>query len=169
MLKIFLGKKLLFTFICLLSLFGSSCGLIDALKILQFATKQYSKLSSMVKNGKEYPSEGILSQNHRKYFDRTEWTAGFSPGILWQLYDHTRDDKWKQLAVKATDGLFEDQYIKNTHDVGFMIMCSYGHPFEFTNNQSYIRVIENAAKSLASKYSSKLAIESLSEKTFQKK
>jgi hypothetical protein len=79
------------------------------------------------------------------------WTAGFHPGILWHLCNYTKSEKWKTLAIEATDGMVQDRNLTRTHDIRFMIMCSYGIRYEFTKNQSYPKIIENAAHHLATR------------------
>ena len=56
-------------------------------------------------------------------FERPNWwTAGFWPGILWQVYQETQDEKLKQIAEECEQKL--DQVIQNIlglhHDVGFI-------------------------------------------------
>src|SRR5689334_15274181 len=94
-------------------------------KLVEWAANQYSKLNHTLKSGVEYPSEGIPTENHW-HIIRDGWTAGFYPGVLWHLYNLTMDSKWKELAIKATDGLVQDQFSTVSHDIGFIIMCSYG-------------------------------------------
>lgn len=50
------------------------------------------------------------------------WTAGFWPGLLWQVYRDTKDDTLKQLAQACEDKLDEVQqeYYRLDHDMGFM-------------------------------------------------
>ncbi len=146
----FLLLACIFVFSLTSGIFGQ-----NGLKILQFAAKQYSHLALMTKNGQAYPSEGKLTSDHWSTSSRNGWTSGFYPGVLWHLYNYTHDEKWKNLAMKATDGLFQEQFNTHTHDVGFMIMCSYGDGFEFTGNKTYIKVIENGAASLGKRFSSK--------------
>ena len=50
------------------------------------------------------------------------WTAGFWPGLLWQLYRDTKNDSFKEIAEKCEeklDSVITDFY-KLDHDMGFM-------------------------------------------------
>lgn len=58
--------------------------------------------------------------------DADWWTAGFMPGCWWKAYALTKDDTWKRLAETATAALKPWQTKTTTHDVGFVIMSSYG-------------------------------------------
>ena len=55
-------------------------------------------------------------------------------------------------AEKHTEALDTVQYLTNTHDVGFMINCSYGNGLRLTGNKAYEKVIVQAAKSLIARY-----------------
>jgi len=84
-----------------------------------------------------------------------DWTSGFYPGILWYLYEYTKDDFWKGNAEKVTAFLEKEQYNTSNHDVGFRINCSYGNGWRLTGNTDYRKVIIQAAKSLSTRFSNK--------------
>ncbi|MEF9949654.1 MAG: glycoside hydrolase family 88 protein [Mucinivorans sp.] len=81
-----------------------------------------------------------------------DWTSGFYPGSLWYLYELTGENKWKESAIKYTQGM---EHIKNytgNHDIGFMIFCSFGNGLRLTGNEHYKDVIITAARSLTTRY-----------------
>lgn len=80
------------------------------------------------------------------------WVSGFYPGCLWFMYEYTRDEAWKAAAEKWTKALEKEQFNTKTHDVGFMIYCSYGQGYRLLGTKSYETVIVNAAKSLSTRY-----------------
>ncbi len=82
-----------------------------------------------------------------------DWTSGFFPGSLWYLYELTGDDKWKKEAERTTELLDSVQYFTRTHDVGFMLYCSYGNGLRLTNKDAYKQVLINGAESLCTRYS----------------
>ncbi|MDX1759976.1 MAG: hypothetical protein R3306_10105, partial [Arenibacter algicola] len=49
---------------------------------------------------------------------RLVWTSGFYPGILWYMYDLTKDDKWKKEAIKRTEVFESFKTINEHHDIG---------------------------------------------------
>ena len=118
---------------------------------LEYSVRQYTRLINGLKTGVEYPYEGVPTSDKWKTTPavKGQWTAGFYPGILWHLFNHTKQNVWKEAAIKATDAMFDDQFNTGTHDVGFMIMGSYGNGYLMTKNSSYPKVIEKAAHSLA--------------------
>lgn len=83
---------------------------------------------------------------------RLVWTSGFYPGILWYMYDLTKDPKWKNEAIKRTE-VFEDfKTINEHHDIGFMMFPAYGNGFILGNKKEYKDILLTSAKSLASRY-----------------
>jgi len=80
------------------------------------------------------------------------WTSGFFPGSLWFMYQYTNDEKFKTAAIKWTEALNEIQNYTGSHDVGFLINCSYGNALRLTGNEQYQPVMVQAAKSLSTRY-----------------
>ena len=80
------------------------------------------------------------------------WTSGFFPGSLWLLYEHTGDEQLRHYAEHFTSRLVPLKDYRNTHDLGFMVFCSYGNAYRLTGDEYYKGVIEQAAKSLVTRY-----------------
>lgn len=80
------------------------------------------------------------------------WCSGFFPGSLWYLYEYTKKDKWKKEAELWTDAVKKEQYNTTTHDLGFMLYCSFGNGQRLHPNNTYRQVLLNGAKSLASRF-----------------
>ena len=87
-----------------------------------------------------------------------DWTSGFFAGILWYLFDYTKDEKWKKQAEIFTAKIEKEQYNKTTHDLGFIIYCSFGNGYRLTNNENYKKVIIQAAKSLSTRFNAKAGV-----------
>lgn len=81
-----------------------------------------------------------------------DWTSGFFPGILWQLYDFTKKSKWLYAAREATAKLENEQYNGRTHDMGFKIYCSYGQGYRITGDTAYRGVIIRSAQTLITRF-----------------
>ena len=81
-----------------------------------------------------------------------DWTCGFPAGTLWYMYELTQDNKWKDAAMENTLKLEQVQYDSTTHDVGFMVYCSYGNAIRFVDNPSLKDVLVQSAKTLATRY-----------------
>lgn len=86
------------------------------------------------------------------YVPSRNWVSGFYPGCLWFMYEYSKDRKWEEAAKNWTSALSKEQFNTYTHDVGFMIYCSYGQGYRIDGIKEYKSVIINAAKSLATRY-----------------
>lgn len=82
-----------------------------------------------------------------------DWTSGFFPGNLWLGYELTGDENLAQEARKFTNRLSDLQYYRGTHDLGFMVYCSYGQAERLQPEPADKQVIINASESLASRFS----------------
>jgi unsaturated chondroitin disaccharide hydrolase len=81
-----------------------------------------------------------------------DWTSGFFPGSMWYLFEATGDAKWRASAEKFTALLAPEQHNTKTHDVGFILYCSYGNGLRLTGNETYKSILLNGAKSLSTRF-----------------
>jgi unsaturated chondroitin disaccharide hydrolase len=84
--------------------------------------------------------------------DIYDWTSGFFPGNLWYMYELTKEEKWKNEAIKRTEVLDTIQYWEGNHDVGFIMNCSYGNGLKFGGQKQYKKVIIQSAESLCKRF-----------------
>ncbi len=82
------------------------------------------------------------------------WTSGFFPGTLWYLYEYTKDEKIKDMALKMSDRVEIQKYNKDNHDVGFMINCSFGNKLRLLGDTSCVDIITKTAESLSTRFRS---------------
>lgn len=87
-----------------------------------------------------------------------DWTSGFFPGSLWEGYRLTGDETLKREAEKFTARLDSIQYYKGTHDLGFMVFCSFGQQQACQQDAYSKAVIIEAAKSLISRADSTIGV-----------
>ncbi|HEX5749557.1 MAG TPA: glycoside hydrolase family 88 protein [Archangium sp.] len=90
--------------------------------------------------------------------DLPGWTQGFFPGLLWQMYDKTRDPAWRTRAETWTTPLAVQQNNATTHDMGFKFFNSYGQGYRLTGNTAYQGVLLNAARALATRYKAEVGV-----------
>ena len=81
-----------------------------------------------------------------------DWTCGFFPGSLWFMYELTNNELLKAEARRYTEALDSAQYHTYTHDLGFMLFCSYGNAYRITGDEAYKNVLLQGAESLASRF-----------------
>jgi rhamnogalacturonyl hydrolase YesR len=87
-----------------------------------------------------------------------DWTSGFFPGSLWYLYELTGNREVRKEAEYFTEILDKAQYRTNTHDLGFIIQCSYGNGYRLTGNEAYKKVMFTGANSLMQRYNPKIGL-----------
>lgn len=90
--------------------------------------------------------------------DMYDWTSGFYPGSLWIGYQLTGDKELRKEALKYTARLSPIQYYKGTHDLGFMIYCSFGMQQQIEKDTASELAIVEASKSLISRCDDKIGL-----------
>ncbi len=86
-----------------------------------------------------------------------DWTSGFFPGSLWYLYELTGNEEVKKEAINYTEALDGIQYYTHTHDLGFMINCSFGNAYRLTKNPKYKELMRQGAVSLSNRFNPQVA------------
>jgi len=82
------------------------------------------------------------------------WTSGFYSGTLLYLYEYSKDQELLALAKQKLKLLEKEQFNETTHDLGFMLYCSFGNMMRITGDTAtYKPILLNGAKSLATRYS----------------
>ncbi|WP_108423632.1 glycoside hydrolase family 88 protein [Flagellimonas amoyensis] len=96
------------------------------------------------------------TQGDLKLVDSEDWCSGFYPGTLWNLYGLTKNDKWKERAIAYTERLDSIQYLRGTHDLGFIMECSYGTALNYVASEAYENIIVQTAKTLSERFNPKV-------------
>lgn len=87
-----------------------------------------------------------------------DWTTGFFPGSLWYGYELTGDKKLADEAKRFTLALDSVRYLTTTHDLGFMLYCSYGNAFRITGDKTYLPALTDGARHLFARFSPKVGV-----------
>ncbi len=82
------------------------------------------------------------------------WCSGFYPGTLLYLYEQTKNSQLLTEAERILKLLSKEQYNKDTHDLGFMMYCSFGNANRIQASEEYKQILINSAKSLSSRFDS---------------
>lgn len=120
-------------------------------RVISVAEQQYTKMLEANTDLTKYPRTTNIDGN-TKYVGIRDWTGGFWPGSLWYLYDFTKENQWKDAAVRWTESLEQNQYNTSHHDIGFMMYCSYGNALRYTHSKKYEDILVQSAKSLIARY-----------------
>lgn len=81
-----------------------------------------------------------------------DWRSGFFPGSLWYVYEITGDEAIREEAEKYTNMLDPVRHYDGTHDLGFMMNCSYGNALRLTQNDTIPAVLIETADNLCSRF-----------------
>lgn len=127
---------------------------IDIDKELNFCEDQLKKSVALNTDFTSHPRLIESGSRHWKMpkNDVLLWTVGFYPGILWQMYESSKDAYWMEEALKRTLPLEAYKFNREHHDIGFMMYCSYGQAYRLTGKKEYREVLIESAKSLISRY-----------------
>lgn len=122
---------------------------------LQKAVAQYQYLATTL------PADSLP----RTYYPLTKksafsesgwWTSGFYPGSLLYLYTYSHNPALKTEAEQKEKLLEKEQYNKGTHDLGFMMYCSFGNSEKIQTSEKTEEILMNSAKSLATRFNPKI-------------
>jgi unsaturated chondroitin disaccharide hydrolase len=121
------------------------------------AGKQYHVLSKGITPGQfpkaYFPANDSLSTSNSEW-----WCSGFYPGTLVYLYEQTKDQALLKAAERKLEELKKEQYNKGTHDLGFMMYCSFGNLNRLRPNAAYKQILINSAKSLSTRFDPKVGV-----------
>lgn len=90
--------------------------------------------------------------------DYNWWVAGFFPGVLWQLYADSPDEQLLTWARMMTDRVEPVKWKTSTHDLGFMLHCSFGQGYKLTADPHYLEVLQTGIQSLLTRWSPELGV-----------
>lgn len=85
-----------------------------------------------------------------------DWTSGFYPGSMWYAYELTGDENMKARAAQFTNLLYPIREYKGTHDLGFMMNCSYGNALRLAPADSIKAILVQTADNLAGRFDPKI-------------
>ncbi len=86
------------------------------------------------------------------------WCSGFFPGVLWQLYADKPSEELRRYAELFTDRAEPVKTMTDTHDLGFMLYCSFGQGYNLTGNPHYLDVIAEGSDNLLTRYDPKVGV-----------
>jgi len=127
-----------------------------AFNVLGYANVQYSILYN------EYLNQNFSSYPFLGYPLQSEWinlnplhsfTNGFFSGIFWNIFENNATYKLLQTATNLMLPLAPVAFVTGSHDIGFVIMSSFGHAYRLLHKPEYLEIIVNTAITLSERYS----------------
>lgn len=126
-------------------------------KHLDYCVAQATKTLAQLPDHSLIPRNIPPAEKKWNLVDYEDWTSGFWPGVLWQLYEYTNDTVWKFKAEQYSDLLIPLSVRPAIdHDLGFQIYNSIGQGYRLTKNSAYRDVLLNTAHSLAGLFNPKV-------------
>ena len=80
------------------------------------------------------------------------WCSGFFPGVLWYHYEDSKSDAFLNYARNYTARIERQKNNTGTHDLGFMLYCSFGNGYRLTGDTAYRSVLLTGAESLSTRF-----------------
>ena len=146
-----LGAGILFLF--------SSCAGNKLDKQIDFALNRgVNQYSLMMKNLPEnrYPKTYHADKQNFETSDSGWWCSGFYPGTLIYLDEGTKTNVFQKEINRVLNHLQKEQFNTTTHDLGFMMYCSFGNEYRINPKPEYATILMNSAKSLVTRFDEKV-------------
>jgi len=121
--------------------------LINAKKNIVYQLKKASETYKPGLNPRSVHADGSV-----KFAPQKDWTTGFFPGALWYGYEMSGDKDLGLSARKFTLAMDSLKNFTHTHDLGFMIYCSYGNAYRLTKDEIYLPTLKSGAQNLYNRY-----------------
>jgi unsaturated chondroitin disaccharide hydrolase len=80
------------------------------------------------------------------------WCSGFYPGTLLYLYEQTKEKSLLNESNRILHILEKEKHNTSTHDLGFMMYCSFGNALQIAPKPAYKEILISSAKSLVSRF-----------------
>ena len=116
------------------------------------AANQYKVLMKNLPADK-FPKTYFPETGKYEFSNSGWWCSGFYPGTLLFLYQQTKDAVLYNEALRILIPLKKEESNTKTHDLGFMMYCSFGNANLIDPKQAYKDILLNSAKSLATRFS----------------
>ncbi|WP_462220717.1 glycoside hydrolase family 88 protein [Ferruginibacter sp.] len=127
----------------------------DLLKIINKnftdAAAQYKVLMQNLPADK-FPKTYFPITDKYEFSNSGWWCSGFYPGTLLYLYQQTKDTVLYNEAMRILNVLKKEQFNTGTHDLGFMMYCSFGNANLINPSSVYKEILLNSAKSLSTRF-----------------
>lgn len=118
---------------------------------LDTAVSQYSYMATRLEVDR-FPKTYHQNTDELETSDSGWWCSGFYSGTMMYLDEMLGTDTFKAEIGNSLEHLKKEQFNTSTHDLGFMMYCSYGHANRLNPSSEYKSILMNSAKSLATRY-----------------
>jgi hypothetical protein len=154
-------KQLLFTVFSLMFLFANAQDVNELNAMIDRGLSRASKQAIYMAQKLEKKSDALprsFENGQLQTIKYDHWVSGFYPGVLWLLYENSGDEKLKKYAEQFTARVEPAKKLTNTHDLGFMLYCSFGQGYRLTGNAHYLDVIKEGTESLLTRWNPQIGV-----------
>lgn len=126
---------------------------LDVAAVFRLAADKYQNMMKLLPEGRfprTFENDSLVTSNSEW------WCSGFYPGTLLYLFEETGDSILYREAMQMLTLLEKEQFNTHTHDLGFMMYCSFGNARRIAPKPDYTQILLNSAKSLASRFNPKV-------------
>lgn len=118
---------------------------------LAAAAAQYKVLQKQLPADK-FPKNYFPTTSKYEWSNSGWWCSGFYPGTLLYLYEATKDSSLYNEAMRILQVLEKEKNNTTTHDLGFMMYCSFGNANRLQPKIAYNEILLTSAKSLCTRF-----------------
>jgi unsaturated chondroitin disaccharide hydrolase len=121
---------------------------------LENYTSAADQYKFLMKNlpAEKFPKTYFPTTDKYEFSNSGWWCSGFYPGSLLYLYEQTKDTTLYNEAMRIMGTLKKEQFNTGTHDLGFMMYCSFGNANRLNPSPAYKEILVNSARSLSSRF-----------------
>ena len=119
------------------------------------AAAQYRVLMERLPEG-QFPRSYYAEPDTLENSDSGWWCSGFYPGTLLFLWEKTGDSVLYTEAQRMLALLEREKHNTYTHDLGFMMFCSFGQANRLEPSDVYRDILLTSARSLATRFEPKV-------------
>ncbi|MEO6731157.1 MAG: glycoside hydrolase family 88 protein [Ferruginibacter sp.] len=116
------------------------------------ATAQYKVLAKNLPADK-FPKTWFPETGKYEFSNSEWWCSGFYPGTLLYLYEQTKNPLMYNEAQRILKVLEKEKNNTTTHDLGFMMFCSFGNADRIASKPEYKEILLTSARSLSTRFS----------------
>lgn len=119
------------------------------------AAAQYKVLAKNLP-ADQFPKTYFPATGKYEFSNSGWWCSGFYPGTLLYLYEETKDQSLYTEAERILKVLEKEKLNTGTHDLGFMMFCSFGNANRIAPKPEYKEILLTSAKSLSTRFNPKV-------------
>ena len=117
------------------------------------ASAQYKVMMTKLQDNR-FPKTYYSQKDSMETSGSGWWCSGFYPGTLLYLYEQTKEQSL--LTERILKVLEKEKNNKTTHDLGFMMFCSFGNAERIVSRPEYKDILLTSARSLSTRFNPKV-------------